>query len=162
MVIRKAARPCIVAEATKPHRLGVVDQNAEQALPLRQVADPVGDGGVHPDVDELLESTTLRADDAHGRVSRTDQLGAGLDDLTQNGGKVETAGQDLPDSEQLPEAALRPHHLIGSLDELGEHGFEFQLWRGGHVLVWHRASLTCQRFDDENATPGWDRILSLP
>ena len=91
VVGREADRLRMGRQVGHPDRLGLVDQQAEDAAPAWQVTDqPVlllADPGGHE-----LHQRPVGADHAEGGVPRPGQLGRGLDDPQEHAAQVEVGG----------------------------------------------------------------------
>ena len=131
MVGREADRARVVAEVVEAQRLGVMDQDAEDAAPVRQLADRFVLLAVDAGGDEALECLALAVDHPERRVAGAGQGCGGVDQplqqlvelVRQGAGHAEAAGRDHVDCRcDVDEDHLRlmfAGHLETELDRLG-------------------------------------------
>ena len=110
----------------QPQRPGIVDQQAEQAAPLRPVMDPADLVLAQADRDELGQPPVV-ADDAKRPVGRVHQFDRGLDDPPERGLQVQP-GADGDDGRQQAAHPVpgRQHRLQPAL-QFGEEFVELQI-----------------------------------
>ena len=110
---RKPLRQRVLAQVAQPHRLGIFEEDAEDALELRKAPD--GRVGLVVDAarDEICQLAVLIYD-AQGAVPRVYQLAGRLDDPLQDRGQAQVGGDAEHRVEQLLEAHVEPlnacHH----------------------------------------------------
>src|SRR6185312_14645903 len=68
------------SEIWQPNRLGLLDDQAKDAVPVRRSANPAPQLGVDPMRYEALQAFSVRADHSDGGVARLDHLGGHLHD----------------------------------------------------------------------------------
>ena len=99
----------VLAQVGQPQRLGVDDEQAEDAVPLGQVADePVG-VVVDPDGDELRQAGAGVVEHAEGAVAGVDQPDRRLHDPPEHAGRVEVGTEGQHRVEELAQAAGTGH-----------------------------------------------------
>ena len=111
-------------EVGEAQRLGVDDQQAEDAVALGELADAVVGRVVDPDGDELRQAGAGVVEHAEGAVAGVDQADGGLDDAPQHARRVEVGPEDQDGVEQLAQA-LRTRDL--------GHDRTLRATRGGSV-----------------------------
>jgi hypothetical protein len=130
MVGRKADRCRVVGEVRDADRFRVLDQHAEQATALGQVAHHRGGVVVNADVHELGEPLALvGAQHAERAVPGVDELDRGAHDPVQRALELE-AGTDRDDGvEQALQAVPRADDLAQPVLQVAEQPVEDQAVR---------------------------------
>ena len=105
VVRREPVAVGVLAQVGEPQRLGVEDEQPEDAVALGQVTDRPAGLVVDADGDELREARARLVEDAERAVAGVDQVDRGLDDALQHRGQVEVAADREHRVEQLAEAA---------------------------------------------------------
>ena len=112
----KAHRAGIVGNFVQPQRLGVADQDAQDAAPAGKVADRRVRLRVHARRQEALERLARLVDHAEGRVAGAGDLGGRLDDALQQRIEGELGAERDPrvheDAEPVDLVRLGRHRLI--------------------------------------------------
>ena len=83
MVVRKPDRARVVGDVVEPQRLRVADQDAEDAAPMRQIADRGVGVRIDPGRQEALERLPSPVDHAESCVASVGDLRGSLDDPLQ-------------------------------------------------------------------------------
>jgi hypothetical protein len=84
-------------------RLGVDDEQTEDAVALGELADAVVGRVIHPDRDELRQAGSGVVEHAESAIAGVDQTDGRFHDPSQHGGGVEIRAEDQHRIEQLPE-----------------------------------------------------------
>jgi hypothetical protein len=116
MVLGEADRRHVLGDVVQPQRFGVVDQPAQHALALRQVADGADRGVVHAGVQEPDQPAV--PDHTECRVPRVDQLAGGVDDVQQQLFKIDRPGHLEIGAQQATQPSLGVLHVPRPGDEL--------------------------------------------
>jgi len=97
----------MVAEAIKPQRPGILDQEPEDPATARELPDRTMGFGVDAGRDEALELLAAIVEDADGRIARARDLARDVEKLLQDGLDLELgSNQNPPRVDQAPEAGL--------------------------------------------------------
>ncbi len=136
MVRREAVRRRVLGDVVQPQRVRLVDDQAEQPVAGRQVADLqdllLADPVVHEGPQPLAGTG---AEHAQGGVPRTDQLAAHADDPGQHAVEAEV-GADADDGvEQQPPARLVVEDHVDAGEHLAQQRVEGDLAQRVLVLV---------------------------
>jgi hypothetical protein len=97
----------------------IVDQRPEQALPSRQVPNPVHGLLIHPNVDELLQPAGRRQH-PQGRIPGIHQSTGGLRDPPQHYRQGKITDDHLDGGQQCAQPALCRHDILRSGHQLRE------------------------------------------
>ena len=90
VVRREAIAVGMLAEIGEPQRLGIDNEQTQDAMTLRQVSDRTMRVIVDANGDELGEEGARLVEHAERAVASIDQVGGGFDDAPEQGGQVET------------------------------------------------------------------------
>jgi hypothetical protein len=77
------------ADIAQAQRLGIGDQDAQDAMPFGQVADSGSSLVVDAEGDEPLESLAVRVEDSECGIARPSEITGRLQDALQHGFQVE-------------------------------------------------------------------------
>ena len=113
MMVGKAGGTWVVGEVREPDGRGIRDHGAEQPLAGGKVTDVLGGDLVDADVDEALEATAARGDDAERAVAGVDQSHRRLDDATQHDFEIQALDDRGVRAEQVLEPPLRERRVVG-------------------------------------------------
>ena len=125
VVRREAVRRGVLGDVVQPQRLGPVDDQPEQPVPDRQVADLLHLGGVMPWVmNSRSRSPGAVAEDTQGGVLRAGQVAGDLHDPPQQLVQGQVGGH-RPDrlEQQLPALAL-VEHAVHPAEDLAQQVVE--------------------------------------
>ena len=118
----ESRRAGILADVCHPDRLGMLDEGTEQAPSPRQLTYRLDGGGIHSDVDELLEHS-VGSDDPEGGVLRSGHVPGRFDDAAENGSEGEFRDYGLVGAQQGPQPRLHGQDVGGMLDQFGHQRF---------------------------------------
>ena len=90
-------------EIGQPQRLGLDDEQPEDAVAFWEVADACRIVGIDAHRDELGEDAVLLVEDADRCISCTDQVGSGLGDAPEDDRQAVLGGDDHYCVQQPPE-----------------------------------------------------------
>jgi hypothetical protein len=128
VVVGEAVGGRVGGDVRRPDRSGVVDQESEQAVPGRQVADPRDRLLVQSVVDERAQPP-VRAlgEDAEGRVAGADEGARRPDDALQHPVQRELRRDGHHRVQQVPEPVLLVEHAVHAGQHLAEQAVEVDL-----------------------------------
>ena len=146
MPLREAHRAVVSGDRVEADRPGVVDQGTEQAVPLRQMADPVGGLLCHPDVDELLQPTAL-GDHPESTVAGADEFHRCLHNRAENRWQFQVRDDRSIGLDKRAEPPLGLQDFSGLFDQFSEGAVEFGARHVGEsdgVLIVHAEPSRCR------------------
>ena len=135
---READRGRVVVNVVKSDRAGLVDEHAQHAATLRQVADLFAGGLVDAFVDELDQFVVLSAHSERS-VPGVDQIDGGVHDRLQRGVEIQAGGHRQHRRDEPVDAVALLDDLLDTDLHLGEQFAQPQLreipqWPGGRAV----------------------------
>jgi hypothetical protein len=121
------------AQVVEPKRVGIGNQQSQDAVAGGQRTDPVGQRFVNADRDEVAERAVV-ADDTQGAVAGMQQPAGGLHDAFQNSVQAQVLRDGYDRFEQPCHAFLGLEQFLGPGDETLKYTVNHWLWFIGGLV----------------------------